>query len=194
MKRHKVFLLCLVFLIGIVGSGYSLTTANITLRVTISGTLSVDLVGTSEYQIGAVAAGATSAAQSAITVRNNSTDMIESFKLHCHATSVPSAWTLANAVAGNTFELLAVFSTTKPADADADTSYNESGNQDNLTNTAAYCDASVYACAGGVENGASVETSGTRSLWFRFKAPSSISVGSGTEQTIPVTVTAANTQ
>jgi len=93
----------------------------------------------------------------------------------------PGGWTAVQASPGaEEYCLSAMFNTTEPSSASF--TYTDHA----LSTTSTACSGTKFA---GDQTGLSVPATGTRSLWFKFEAPSSTTVS--TEQTIVVTVTAA---
>ena len=190
MKRIMGIIIGLVLLLGMVSIAQAANPATVDVKVTVTAVLSV-AVDRTMYNFGAQNTSATTISTQAITVTNDSTSAQESYQLNGANTS-PSNWTLASAPALNTFELRAVFEGTsdsyQPAEGDFDTDVD-----DLAAGSPVYCTATKFAidASPAAQKGINVPTSGVRYLWFLMKTPTSIDVGSGTEQTSQVTITAA---
>ena len=189
MKRIMGIIIGLVLLLGMVSIAQAANPATVDVKVTVTAVLSV-AVDRTVYNFGAQNTSATTISTQAITVTNDSTSAQESYQLNGANTS-PSNWTLASAPALNTFELRAVFNDAQPAEGDFDTDVD-----DLAAGSPVYCTATKFAvdASPDVQKGINVPTSGVRYLWFLLKTPTSISVGSGSEQTSTVTITAAYPQ
>ena len=191
MKRVMGLIIGLVLLLGMVSIAQAATgTQDIAVKVTVTAELSVS-VNRNEYNFGAQSVGATTVSTQAITVTNDSTSAQESYQLNGTNTS-PSNWTLASAPALNTLELRAVFEGTSDSDQPSESDFHAS-NDDLATGSGVYCTTAQFAVDGSpvAEKGIDVNTSDPRYLWFLLKTPTSVSVGSGSEQTSTVTITAA---
>ena len=161
--------------------------------VTVTGVLAVDILETA-LDFGSVSADSTSVLSSSATVRNTSSGLTESYKIK-GSNSSPSNWTIASAATGpgeNRFVLYAAFHGSQPGDVDGTWS------EDDLESTDQNCSDTVFTIDG-TQKGTNVPankpgnytaTGSDRGMWFRIKTPTSLSVGSGTAQTITVTVTA----
>ena len=193
MKRVMGLIIGLALLLGMVSIAQAAGTQDIAVKVTVTAELSV-AVDRNEYNFGAQNTSITTVSTQAITVTNDSTSAQESYKLNGTNTS-PSNWTLASAPTVNTFELRAVFDGTSDSDQPAQGDFHDS-DDDLATGSPVYCTADKFAVTASPEaqKGINVATSGVRYLWFLMKTPTSISVGSGTEQTSTVTITAAYPQ
>jgi len=191
MKRAMGLIIGLLFLFGMVSIAQSATeTQDIAVKVTVTAELSV-AVDTNEYNFAARDTGVVAISTTAITVTNDSTSAEESYKLNG---TNSSNWTLASAPALNTFELRAMFDGISDSDQPAEVDFDAS--DDDLTTSVEYCTADKFAVTGSpaAQKGIDVPINGVRYLWFLLKTPTSISVGSGSEQTSTVTITAAYPQ
>ena len=193
MNRVMGLIIGLALLLGMVSIAQAATSQDIAVKVTVTAVLSV-AVDRNEYNFGAQSTSATTVSTQAITVTNDSTSAQESYQLNGTNTSA-SNWTLAAAPSLNTFELRAVFDGTGATDQPAQGDF-EADNEDLATGSGVYCTATKFAvdAAPVAQKGINVATSGVRYLWFLMKTPTSISVGSGTQQTSTVTITAAYPQ
>jgi len=149
--------------------------ATISVTVTIQN-LSVSAVGSIAF--GTVTAGSENVSSSGSTVTNDG-NVSETLSL---SLTNPATWTAVQAApsAAEEFALLAKFSSSAPTPASF--AYADHA----LSTTSVGSSATKFA---GNQTGLSVAAGKTRSLWFRFNAPTSTSVT--TQQTITVTVTAA---
>jgi hypothetical protein len=166
--------LAAAFVLATAGAAWAANPATISVTVTIQN-LSVSATGPIAF--GTVVAGSQTVSTSASTVTNDG-NVAETYSL---SLSNPASWTAVQAAPGaEEYALLAMFNGSAPAAGGF--TYADHA----LTTTPTACSASKFA---GDETGTSVAVSGTRSLWFRFNAPTSTAVT--TQQTITVTVTAA---
>jgi hypothetical protein len=133
---------------------------------------------TGPFAFGTVTAGSQTVSSSSSSVTNEG-NAIEVFSL---SLTNPSGWTAVQAApsVAEEYALLAQFNSVAPTAA----SFTYLSHALTTTSVAS----SVIKFAGDLA-GILVATSATRSLWFRFNAPTSTSVT--TQQTITVTVTAA---
>ena len=194
MKRMMGLIIGLALLFGMVSIAQAATgTQDIAVKVTVTAELSV-AVDRNVYNFGAQSTSVTTVSTQAITVTNDSTSAQESYKLNGTNTS-ENNWTLASAPALNTFELRAVFEGTSDTDSPGEAGF-DADVDDLATGAGVYCTATKFAvdASPDVQKGINVPTSGVRYLWFLLKTPTSISVGSGSEQTSTVTITAAYPQ
>jgi hypothetical protein len=157
------------------GAALAANPATISVTVTIQN-LSVSATGPIAF--GTVTAASENVSSSGSTVTNDG-NVSETLSL---SLTNPSTWTAVQAAPSSAEEyaLLAKFNSSAPTAA----SFAYSDHALSTTSTAS--SATKFA---GNQTGVSVAASGTRSLWFRFNAPTSTSVT--TQQTITVTVTAA---
>lgn len=157
------------------GVAFAANPATISVTVTIQN-LSVSATGPIAF--GTVVAGSQTVSTSGSTVTNNG-NVVETYSLNL---TNPASWTAVQAApsAAEEYALLAIFNAAAPAATDFGYT------NDALSTTSTACTGTKFA---GDQTGVSVATSGTRSLWFRFNAPTSTAVSS--QQTITVTVTAA---
>ena len=188
MKRAMGLIIGLVFVLGMVSIAQATTeTQEIAVKVTVTAVLSV-AVDTNEYNFAAQNTGVVAISTTAITVTNDSTSAEESYKLNG---TNSSNWTLASAPDLNQFELRAAFNDAAPVEGDF-----EADNDDLATGIGVYCTEDKFAvnASADTQKGIDVPINGVRYLWFLLKTPTSISVGSGSEQTSTVTITAAYPQ
>jgi hypothetical protein len=176
MRRTRIA--GLLVLVGLVGTGQMAHAANpatISVTVTIQN-LSVSATGPIAF--GTVVAGSETVSGSASTVTNDG-NVTETYSL---SLTNPASWTAVQAApsAAEEYALLAKFNSSAPTAA----SFSYANHA--LSTTSVASSGTKFA---GDETGLSVAASGTRSLWFRFNAPTSTAVT--TQQTITVTVTAA---
>ncbi len=160
---------------GTAGVGQAANPATISVTVTIQ---SLSVSATGPIAFGTVTAGSQSVSSSASTVTNDG-NVTETISL---SLTNPAGWTAVQAAPSTAeqYALLAQFNATAPTAG----SFNYT---DHALSTASVAGSgSKFA---GDETGVSVSASGTRSLWFRFNAPTSTAVT--TQQTLVVTVTAS---
>lgn len=176
MKTKLFFLItCILALLFFdITLSFAANPATINVTVTIQN-LSVSATGPIAF--GTVSAGSATVSSSASTVTNDG-NVTETYSLNL---TNPAGWTAVQAApAAEQYCLSAMFNTTRPA-SDSFTYANHA-----LSTTSTACSATKFA---GDQTGLSVPATGTRSLWFKFEAPSSTTVT--TQQTIVVTITAA---
>ena len=148
--------------------------ATITVTVTIQN-LSVSATGPVAF--GTVSASSVTVSGAASTVTNDG-NATETFSLDL---TDPAGWTAVQAAPGaETYALHAEFNSVAPAAG----SFVYATHALSTTSTAS--SGTQFA---GDETGLSVPAAGTRSLWFKFEAPTSTTVT--TQQSITVTLTAA---
>ena len=160
---------------GLSSAAYAANSATISVTVTIQN-LSVSATGPVAF--GTVVAGSQTVSGSASTVSNDG-NVTETFSL---GLTNLSSWTAVQAAPSSAEEyaLLAQFNAAAPT-AGSFTYANHALSTGSLASSG-----SKFA---GDQTGLSVAASGTRSLWFRFNAPTSTSMT--TQQNITVTLTAS---
>jgi hypothetical protein len=164
-----------ICLVSTGGLAWAANPATISVTVTIQN-LSVSATGPIAF--GTVIASSETVSGSASTVTNDG-NVTETYSL---SLTNPGTWTAVQAApsAAEEYALLAQFNATAPTAV----SFTYADYALSTTPTAS----SGTKFAGG-QTGLSVAATATRSLWFRFNAPTSTAVTS--QQTITVTVTAA---
>ena len=164
--------ICLAF-IFCASAVHAINPATISVTVTIQN-LSVSATGPIAF--GTVLASSTTVSSAASTVTNDG-NVTETYDLKL---TNPGGWTATSAAPGaETYRLSAQFNAAAP------TAVSFAANHD-LTTADQTSSATIFA---GDQTGLSVAAAATRSLWFKFEAPTSTTVT--TQQTITVTVTAA---
>jgi hypothetical protein len=165
----------LVALVSVSQVAHAANPATISVTVTIQN-LSVSASGPIAF--GTVVASSQTVSGSASTVTNDG-NVTETYSL---SVTNPASWTAVQAApsAAEEYALLAQFNSSAPTGA----SFTYADHALSTTSTAS--SATKFA---GNQTGLSVAASATRSLWFRFNAPTSTAVT--TQQNITVTVTAA---
>jgi len=193
MKRLLTLGLGLLLVVSLLGIAQAADNDSVYVSVTVTGVLAVDILETL-LDFGSVSGNSTSVLTSSATVRNTSSALTESYKIK-GSNSSPSNWTIANAATGpgeNRFVLYAAFHNSQPSDVDG------TWTDDDLEATDQNCSDTVFTIDG-TQKGTNVPannpgdysaTGSDRGMWFRIKTPTSLTVGSGTAQTITVTVTA----
>ena len=164
--------------LALLGAGQAAQAANpatISVTVTIQN-LSVSATGPIAF--GTVTTTSQTVSGSASTVTNDG-NVTETFSL---SVTNPASWTAVQAApsAAEEYALLAQFNSSTPTAA----SFTYANHA--LSTTSVASSATKFA---GDQTGLSIAAAATRSLWFRFNAPTS--TGVTTQQTITVTVTAA---
>lgn len=164
---------CLVLVAMWAQGALAANPATINVTVTIQN-LSVSATGPIAF--GTVTASSTTVNSSASTVTNDG-NVTETYDIKL---TDPASWTAtASAPGSETYRLSAQFNSTEPTSGSF-------GADHDLTTTDQTCSGTIFA---GGQTGLSVAASATRSLWFKFEAPTSTAVTS--EQTIVITVTAS---
>lgn len=147
--------------------------ATIDVTVTVQ---SLSVSATGPIAFGTVNSGSVTVNSTASTVTNDG-NVTETYSLNL----TDPSWTAVQAApAAEEYCLSAQFNSTEP------TAVSFTYTDHALSTTSTACSATKFA---GDQTGLSVPATETRSLWFKFEAPSSTTVTS--EQTIVVTVTAA---
>ena len=173
----KAQIVCLSILALLLATGTALAANPATISVTVTiQNLSVSATGPVAF--GTVVAGSQTVSGAGSTVTNDG-NVTETYSI---SLTNPSTWTAVQAAPSSAEEyaLLAQFSSAAPTAA----SFTYANFA--LSTTPVTCSATKFA---GDQTGLSVAASGTRSLWFRFNAPTSTSVT--TQQNITVTLTAS---
>lgn len=161
---NKKVLVAFAMSVGILGFGKSASAANFAsaaVKVTLSGTLSMSIVGSTFTTLSSVAPGGSVIAVSSITVLNDSVGIVETFSLKSFD-STP--WTLANTPGFNQFALQGIFNSVAPVAGDFNIP------ADSLT---AADKVSAPGTFEGNQSGAAVPPGQSRGLWVRFQAPTS---------------------
>ena len=162
----------LVMVVLLSSAAQAALTADISVTVTVT---SVSVTATATKALGAVLVGSTTLSVGAVTVTNNG-NVAETFSLKL---TNPSGWTAVITAPGSEeYRLSAMFN------SDNAGTYVPANHS--LTTSSVASTGTVFA---GDETGAAVAAAATRSLWFKFEAPSATSTT--TQQAITVTVTAA---
>jgi hypothetical protein len=173
---NKKVLAVAILGLAVLGFGRVASAANFasaSVQVTVSGTLSMSIVGSTYTTIASVAPGGSSISGAAINVLNDSVGVIETFSLKSFD-SVP--WTIAAAPGTNQFTLQALFNTAAPVAADFVAG-------DVLTLVDKASTATVFA---GTQSGLAVAPGASRNLWFRFQAPTSTSSFGSRDLTVSI--------
>ena len=188
LRRIGIGLGSLSLALTFAGRLQAATSDTVALRCTVSVNLSVAM-GTATYSFGTnLGTNQTALSTGAIPVTNNSAGLTEDLQINGSNTANWTAGVSTN-TGTDTFNLRALISTdaaTAPQYADFNAGTNTglvSGAPVNLTNAA------FGLFAGG--DGNNVASGASRYLWFRMITPANISTGSGVEQSVTVTLTAA---
>lgn len=163
--------------LAVLGLGRSASAANFasaSVKVTVTGTLSMSIVGSTSTTVAAVAPGGSSISGSSITVTNDSAGLIETFSLKSFD-STP--WTLQQVPGGNQFALQALFNAAAPVAGDFTVP------ADSLTLADKPAAADVFE---GTQSGLAVPPGASRGLWFRFQAPTSTSSFGSRDLTVSI--------
>ena len=178
MKKTVPFfakgVICFLMLFFYASAIHAANPATINVTVTIQN-LSVSATGPIAF--GTVVAATATVNGTASTVTNDG-NVTETYSLNL---TNPSGWTAVQAAPGaEEYCLGAMFNSIEPGSGDFDYTNHA------LSTTSTACSVSKFA---GDRTGLSVLVTETRSLWFKFEAPTSTTVT--TEQTIVVTITAS---
>ena len=164
--------ICLVIVLC-ASAVFAANPATIDVTVTIQN---LSLTTTGPIAFGVVLVSTTTVSSSASTVTNDG-NTTETYDIKL---TDPAGWTaVSGAPAAEQYRLSAQFNAAAPTAVSF-------GADHDLTTTDQTSSATIFA---GDETGLSVAASATRSLWFKFEAPTSTTVT--TQQSITVTVTAA---
>ena len=157
------------------GAAHAANPATISVTVTIQ---SLSVSATGPIAFGTVVAGSETVSSSASTVTNDG-NVTETFSL---SLTNPSSWTAVQAAPATAedYALLAKFNSAAP------TAVSFTYADHALSTVSVASSASKFAAN---QTGLSVTAAATRSVWFRFNAPTSTAVT--TQQNITVTVTAS---
>jgi len=183
MRLKRSTLKLIVIALAVMGVGMlnnlgATPTSSVNLKVTCAPALSVN-VGTATYSFGTVGTNQTALSTGAIPVNNDSAGRTEDYQI----TGANSTnWTISNSTNGaDTFYLRALLNSVAPTQANFTAVFST------LSTVIANMSAANY---GGDQNGKSVVSGGAKNLWFMLGSPTSTS--SSAEQTISVTLTAAD--
>ncbi len=176
MKRR---ILCFLRWSGVLAFLWAATAVQAANPATIDVTVTIQnlsVTATGPIAFGMVIASSETVSSDSSLVTNDG-NVTETYDLKL---TDPGGWTATSGAPGSeTYRLSAQFNSEEPTavsfDADTD-----------LTTTDQTSSGTIFA---GDETGLSVAASDTRSLWFKFEAPTDTSVD--TQQTIVVTITAA---
>ena len=183
-RRRRSWLISAAFLLfALSGHVRAATSDNIDIHVSIAGTKSVFVTGTTTYDYGALSVDTSSVSVSSIQVQNNSPVFIETFTItgsNAISDTGGTDWTLAASTGTNQYALAGQFSDTRPADNDG------AWASDDLSTSASTCSATDHGNGTEAEGGSNVGISAIRGLWFRLKTPGTVT--DGDQHTITVTV------
>ena len=152
------------------------------IRVSISATKSIQVVGTTTYAFGALSLNTSSNSATAIVIRNDSGAYIETYRMLA-GDALPQIagddlWTLAASTAPDQYSLAAQFSTSRPTNVVDANNWDAS---DYLTASAQTCTAQLFGNNTLGESGNTVKPTVAlrdRNLWFRIHTPD-VSTGVG---------------
>lgn len=171
----RKLLLTLFCVLALSISAYAASSDSVTVKVTITPALSVD-IAEANLAFGAVNIASTTLSSSAVTVTNNGSGINQAYSL---SLTNPAGWAASQTTAGpETYILNAAFDSDGAGITWAEASHA-------LSTTPAVCTATKFS---GDQAGVNVPYNAVRKLWFQFKAPTATAVT--TEQNIILTVTA----
>ncbi len=133
--------------------------ANANLKITLTGNLSMSIVGSPDTILPAVGPGGSSISGTAIVVLNDSVGLIETFSLKSFDSG---SWVLRDTAGPNQLAIQALFNSVAPAAGDFVVP------ADSLTLTDKPAAAGVFE---GDQTGFAVNPGEQRSIWFKFDAP-----------------------
>ncbi len=169
---------------------YAATTASTALKVTVGVSLSV-AIGTSTYDLGnSLVTNQTIISTGAIPVSNDSAGLTEDYQIYGSSSANWNPGVSTNTVADN-FNLRVLISTDGtivPVYSAFGTA--NTGLLDGVVNSVNMTNANFGRFTNG--HGDNVTSGTSKYLWFRFITPASITAGNNVQQTITVTVVAAN--
>lgn len=176
----------MVVMVAACGLLFAVTSQNVQVKVTVTATLSVS-VDTGAVSFGSLGTGVTQVASSSVTVTNDSTSAVEKFLLRHSSQTTPNSWLAVIGTPGqDQIRLGAIFRDSAPQSSDFTTGDFVTATDSSPSSTAFAKDTDPDS-----EKGFNVSPGQKRGLWFRLETPSSLTTGSGTEQTITVTITAS---
>lgn len=146
-------------LLGLGQSASALNYANANLKITLTGTLSMSIVGSPDTILPAVAPGGSSISGTAIVVLNDSVGLIETFSLRSFDSG---SWLLKDVAGPSQLAIQALFNSAAPAAGDFVVP------ADSLTLVDKKADLGIFQ---GDQSGATVNPGEQRSIWFKFDAP-----------------------
>lgn len=159
---NKKLVAVVVASFGLLGLGRSVSAANFAnanLKITVTGVLSMSIVGSPDTVFPAVGPGGSSVSGTAVVVLNDSVGMIETFSLKSFDSGT---WLLKDVAGPSQMAIQSLFNSVAPAVGDFVTP------ADSLTLNDKPAAAGVFE---GDQSGASVNPGEQRSLWFKFDAP-----------------------
>jgi hypothetical protein len=171
-------------------TGISKAADNVALDIHVSISTSKEVaVNTTFYYFGAQPINTSTNSATPIVVTNNSTALVETYTIQggdAISDTAGTDWTLANstnATAGDTYALAAVFSGSRPDNAEA------SWQTDDLNRLSAVtCTTTVLGNGVAGESGAAVDPASTRDLYFRLRTPTSVLDAGGHTATLTLSV------
>ncbi len=172
------------------GKAYAAPTASTALKVTVGVNLSV-AIGSATYDFGnSLTANQSVISTGAIPVTNDSSGLTEDYQIYGSSTASWDPGVSTNTTLNN-FNLRVLISTdgtTVPGYAEF--AGTNTGLLDGVVNSVNMTNAAVGRFTSG--HGDNITSGTTKYLWFRFITPASISVGNNVQQSVTVTVVAAN--
>lgn len=173
MRRVLIAALALLVFLGFTVQAFGATFDSISVKVTVTASLSVDITE-SEINLGSVTIGGNTVSSSGIIVTNTGSGIAETYSL---SITSPAGWTASQAAGADIYVLNAAF------DSAGSLIWNAADHA--LSTAPAVSTSTKFA---GNQTGAAVPYNEARKLWFQFLAPTSTSIN--TEQAITVTITA----
>ncbi len=146
-------------LLGLSRSASAANFANANLKITVTGSLSMSIVGSPDTILPAVGPGGSSISGTAVVVLNDSVGLIETFSLKSFDSGT---WLLKDVAGPNQMAIQALFNSAAPAAGDFVVP------ADSLTLVDKKADSGIFE---GDQSGVAVNPGEQRSIWFKFNAP-----------------------
>lgn len=176
MKKTLIGLLALVMVGGLVSFAQAL---DVTVRVTITSAVGIELVDGGLIDFGSMAPGAVASIDDTPTViRNSGSGVNQTYKMSANS---PGVWTAGSSAIHDTYVLKAAFHGSEPAPASF-------GSEDTLVEDTEITASGTVLSIDGSVTGLSVPYNAERSIWYEFQPPATSTLTD--EQNITVTITA----
>ena len=188
MKRTKKLLWALALLFT-AGASHAATTQGVDIKVSISATKSVLIVGATTYDFGALAVNTASNSATAIVVRNDSGSLQETYTMlgqNAASLGAGTTWDISSSTGAlDDYILAAKFGTSRPDNLD------ENWTDDKLDLDANVCSADIHGNGTEAQSGYNVSPSAgsrDRNLWFRIVTPAMVSDTTARQATVTIGV------
>ncbi|MBK8870485.1 MAG: hypothetical protein IPN19_05440 [Elusimicrobia bacterium] len=168
-KRIVVAVAVAMGMMGLVKSASAASFANAILKVELTGTLSMSIVGSPETILPAVAPGGSSISGSGIVILNDSVGMIQTYSLEGFDSA---SWLLRQNAGPSQMAIQALFNDVQPGAGDFSTTTDylmvDPTPLDAVKDGLRPASATDFF---GDQSGAAVDPGQQRTLWFKFDAP-----------------------